>query len=291
VVVWTSDNDTRSRDVILILAMVIGAQRCSNYSELLCRLKNDKSTNEYGRNLTPRGARDAARCLLTEETSGMEVITVDQLGADGPDVFEVRLNKHISCNVNTLHDDSSRGARSRVEQIVEGRLQEVYLDYCWSVGSYWSSHLNDPFFTKTLPWLGSLLKEGGYIYLPLHPTIFVHMIKAMESLAPYLSLGLLNMKEVKSLSLVKATDKIDPDDWCDLFAKDQKQQQSLVITECFLQSLMDSCNTTDGPELKKMVSSIFKSLTTGQECFISLKRLPNIQCDPTRKIYIDRSTK
>jgi hypothetical protein len=269
-----------SDSYIFLLGVVYGASNCKNYKELLRLLKQ----GEIG----PKPARDAARCLLTEELSGMTVISIDS--NDRLSGFFPRWNHHSMGNLNFIGGNSTsvsprfRQAGDRLAGAA-GRIAEVYLDYCWSVGSYWQINLSSGFYKGCLPWLAGMLSEGGTIALPLHPHIFVRLVEHTPFLAPYLSMQLVTNKQSKDFSLVAATDKIDPCDWRDYFGKDTNQQTKQEMKND--QTMGSYLSETLGLELKRLCIEVYGEVRHDEgDVFILLTKLPKIEFGLKRRRFV-----
>jgi hypothetical protein len=121
-----------------------------------------------------------------------------------------------------------------------------------------------------------MLTQDGAIYLPLHPSIFIQVMKHEKLLAKSLSLDLLTLEEVKNLHLVKATDGIEPLAWRQHFSKKEEQQNALVVDADWLAKLRDGCPPTEGEVFKEACVRAFEGLrhNNGGDCLIAMKKLP-----------------
>ena len=244
--------------------------------------------------INPRAARDAVRCILTEQRSGMKVFTIDKKGEvlTTRDVNKARPHQHICGDLNNLACNEgislrSRNGYARCLLPMKGRVEEVYLDYCWSQAAYWESHLSPTFYTDSLPWLARLLSERGKILLPLHNYVFLRLMKYATPLARYVSIGFLTHQQSQHLNLVSATDSIDREDWETRYRKtinQQSQQLSDNRWETFLRQLMDE--TYLSPQREQIVRAYRTMRHSSGDCFIELERLSSLEFDVPRTEYI-----
>ena len=106
-----------------------------------------------------RDCRDALQCYMTEQISHECAITVD-LRAQLEET-----DQHMTANMNSL---GSRPKHKQFFEHVEGKLDEVFLDYFWFLESCVNTNVTMSFYKDTLPYIASKsLHNKGVIWLLL----------------------------------------------------------------------------------------------------------------------------
>lgn len=242
--------------------MVYGASLCSTYDEIVDSVQQKK--------ISARAGRDSARCLLTEIQSGNKVMTIDYKG-DTNNLeygFFPRVEHHIAANMNDL----TRNRYSDVFKPICGRVREIYLDYCFSSDGYWYDKINDSFYQRSLPFLSSILDKDGIIVLPLQHYIFLKLVQHARTIARHLSIGLISLEMSKTLSLVKATDSINPVHMVEYFEKKTMQQKTLIAGVDFGQRLIKYCTPSIGSDVAVRAEVLYQKIKSGKDdCFIIMR--------------------
>ena len=193
--------------------------------------------------------------------------------------FFPRRGRHVCCDMNHIKRAAWSCGRYRQGEThklhsLRGQVKEIYLDYCWSVGFYWSEKLLDHFYDKTLQFLNRILTDDGAVILPMHPQIFVKLILHEATLAPLFAIEFLNASETNLLNLVIATNQIDQKDWQDSFEKAPNQELQHHTNLPSVMSRISGEIATD--KFKKRVSYVYSRLEHGKnsDYFIKMRRIP-----------------
>lgn len=177
-------------------------------------------------NSSKKAKRDTVRCLLLEEfwnenNAGTTIaVTVDVLDE------HYREDRHISSSINSLGNEQSNAL-----DYGKGKIKEVYVDYTWSVGGYWSQHLTPSFFNESLVYLSGLLDTYSIIVLPLVSPFLIGLLLAKTKLSNLYDISFKTADEAKTYSLICATDRMGEDSY-HIFGKRPNQE---TISECTLQ--------------------------------------------------------
>jgi hypothetical protein len=200
-----------------------------------------------------REGRDTARCIKTEGTTGAIVLTLDCLLDN---VIGGRDDRHFVCDVNQIGREKEPLRSSFLR--LEGKLSEVYLDYCWFCGRYWGDHLTAEFFKSSLPFLSQLLAPGGAMLIPADADLFYRLVSYEEVLAPLYELSFLSEEGTSDLLLVRGTDSINDDDFYKVFGKTPKQQNQRDLVGS---TIKGAFQTTEGSHLNLRVLDLFGELS------------------------------
>ena len=208
--------------------------------------------------------RDTARCIATEECTGLDVYTLDIRGA-----------KH-QCNDRHIIQDMKKVNLSdeKMEEI-RGRVHQICLDHFWFSGFYWESRIQNTFFTKSLPSLQTLLEPHGAIYIGLSVHLLLHLLEGMPQLEHYFVPSLVHESKVEEIDLVRGSHCI-PDA---LYAstnkfgkKDQRPESALMVTYATLQQTCPG--TSDFPQILCRLQSLVGDIALEEYRFIRLTNVP-----------------
>ena len=148
-------------------------------------------------------------------------------------------------------------------------MNEIYLDYCWSLDAYWKTVLNDKFYNVALKWMGEeLLIRNGFILLPLQPNFLIGILSAEKELAPLFHVQFINAESGNEHHLVKATNNLSSDVMHRL-GKVPHQESTYT---CSWQEISSQLTGSEANGFNKYLSTIFHEKISFGSVFIKLQR-------------------
>lgn len=145
--------------------------------------------------------RDTARCVATERICGRKVFTIDNREGDS-----FRRDRHIRTDIAQLQ------MHLPLLRSLAGTVHQICLDHFWFSPVYWDERgAGGSFFSKSVPYLHSLLEDEGSIYLGICAQIFAGLAKNRASTELLFSVSLVLRQSVLEIDLVRGSHSI-PDE-------------------------------------------------------------------------------